>query len=257
MKLLMHGECMHPITLVSRSGSQCTLTAHRGCVHLIIDTEDLIIDNAAPAEEEDSHPHSDEGEGSNAAVVLGHVLVEGEGIEPQPSPFSSRDDPAGWAAAVTTLELSQAELLHRLFSGIAPQLPPSQSEGASSSHATTTTMVQMQQSIVTLKDEGVVNDSAGLSCTASQAPPSILGVSPVAIYFQLPPPPPLALPQDKAAFPACDGGSKWITVWLQLSAPLPSEGVTLLARHRGAILAARFERADGLHDALTIKVRVL
>ena len=262
---------MHPIpiTLRSRSVSQCTLTAHRGCVHLIIDTEDLIVDNAAPADGEGSHPHLDEGEGGNAAVVLGHVSVEGEDDEPQTfSPFSSHDDPAGRVAAATTLELLQVELLHRLFPGVAPQLPSPQSDGASATATTasTTLLVQLQQSVVMLEDEGVDNDSAVMHCTACQAPPSVIGVSPAAVYCQLLPLSPLASPQDKATFPACDDGGKRITacndsdgmrmtVWLKLSAPLPSEGVSLLARHRGALLAARFERADGLHDALTIKVR--
>ena len=220
----------------------------------------MIIDNATPADGEGAPPHPDDREGSNAATVLGHVLVEGEGGEPQPSPFSSYvlgEDPAGRAAAATTLELLQAELLHRLFPGISPQMPSSQIEGASSSDTTTTnSKVQLQQSVVMLMDEGVLDDSAAMYCTAFQAPPSVIGVGPAAVYCQPPPLSPLALPQDKAASLKCSGG-RWITVWLQLSAPLPSEGVSLLARHRGAILAARLEQADGQHDALIIKVRVL
>ena len=45
-------------------------------------------------------------------------------------------------------------------------------------------------------------------------------------------------------------------VWLQLSAPLPSEGVTLLARYQGGFLDARLKQDDDIYGALIIKVRV-
>ena len=255
-------------------------------MHLIIDTEDAIIANAAPAEGAGNHPHS--------------------------------DDSTGSAAAAAILQLLQEELLSRLFPGVTPQLP-SHGVGVIRS-ATTTTIVQLQQSVVTLENRihssagcammasnsggdlsnaadtiAAVADSGGSCCNSADTmasvagsaagsavssntdcavfqtppPPSVLGVHPAAVCCQLPsldklaspPEDPAALlplaspPEDDAACLPVSGGS-WITVWLQLSAPLPSEGVTLLARYRGGFLDARLERAeDGQHDVLTIKVR--
>ena len=253
-------------------------------MHLIIDTEDAIIANAAPAEGAGNHPHS--------------------------------DDSTGSAAAAAILQLLQEELLSRLFPGVTPQLP-SHGVGVIRS-ATTTTIVQLQQSVVTLENRihssagcammasnsggdlsnaadtiAAVADSGGSCCNSADTmasvagsaagcavssnmdcaifqtpPPSVLGVHPAAVCSQLPfldklaspPEDPAALsplaspPDDTACLPVSGGG--WITVWLQLSAPLPSEGVTLLARHRGGFLDARLERAeDGQRDALTVKVR--
>ena len=87
-------------------------------------------------------------------------------------------------------------------------------------------------------------------------PPSVLGVHPVAVYCQLLSLPSLASPPETASdCPTRDlAGSGWITVWLQLSAPLPSEGVTLLARYRGGFLNTQFERSDDQLDTSTIKV---
>ena len=228
-------------------------------MHLIIDTEDTV--NAAPADGEGSvPPHPDEGEGSQR----------------QPMPFSSSgqgDKPTECVAvAAAALQLLQEELLPRLFPGVAPQ-PPSSHGSSDSATAVTTVMVQRQQSIITAQYQGHVNDSAAeLYGTASHTPPSVIRVSPAALYCQphsltLAASPaavcctqdpaaltPAASPPEEAACLPISGGS-WITVWLQLSAPLPSEGVVLLARHRGGFLDARLEREDDSYGALIIKVR--
>ena len=208
-------------------------------MNLIIDTEDYV--NAAPAEGEGthsegagSHPHPYEGEGRLGA----RASVAESGVD---------------NGAATALELLQEELLTRLFPGVDPQPPPrSQDEGASGTAITTTIMVQLQQSIITLRDES----AAMYCCTDFKSLPSVVGVSPAAVHCQL-------LPvlssvaststEDAAGLPI--SGGSWITVWLQLSAPLPSEGVTLLARHREGFLEARLERADDNDGALIIKVR--
>ena len=204
-------------------------------MHLIIDTEDTV--NGAPAEREGNRPHSHEGDANHSHLSP----VSGPGGEPA-------------ERAAATLKLLQEELLSRLFPGVTPMLPL-QSAVASSS-AITTVMVQLQQSMITLQyDEGHVNDSAEMYCTASHAPPSVIGVSPAAVCCQPPSLTPTASPPDDAACLPISGGS-WITVWLQLSAPLPSEGVTLLARYLGGLLDARFEREDENDGALSIEVRV-
>ena len=202
-------------------------------MHLIIDTEDIVNADGEGAHSEGagSHPRPDEGEGS----LMARADV-GSGVE------------NGAAAA---LELLREELLIRLFPGVAPQPPRSQHEGASGSAITITT-VQLQQSIISSQN----NDSATLCRTAFQSPPSVVGVSPAAVCCQL-------LPilssvgstgtEDAACLPFSSGS--WITVWLQLSAPIPSEGVTLLARHRGGLLDARLERSNDNDGALIIKVR--
>ena len=212
-------------------------------MHLIIDTEEYV--NAAPAEGEGDHSHSDEGEG-------GHPHSdEREGrLEARAGVGTGVDN--GAAAA---LQLLQGELLTRLLPGVDPQPPRLQNDGASGSAiTTTTTMVQLQQSIISQKDES----AAMYCCTAFQSPPpSVVGVSPAAVYGQ-----PLPIlssvactgTENAASLPVSGGGS-WITVWLQLSAPLPSDGVMLLARHRGGFLDARLERADDNDGALIIKVR--
>ena len=200
-------------------------------MHLIIDTEDDIIANVVPTEREGGHPSSDEG------------------------------DSVQRAAAAATLQLLQEELLPRLFPGVAPQLPL-QGPGTSSS-ATATIMVQLRQSILMLQYAGRVRDSAETHCTASHAPPSVIRVSPAAVCCQLPAclPPLISLPETASDCPVSSGrisSGSWITVWLRLSAPLPCEGVTLLARYRGGFLDTRLERAaDAPLDALIIKVRVL
>ena len=215
-------------------------------MHLIIDTEDTIAVSAAPADGEGSGPHhSDEGEGSH----------------PQLMPLScSRpgDEPTECvASAAATLKLLQEVLLPRLFPGVAPQLPL---QGVVSRiSAITTIMVLLQQSVITLQyNEGHVNDDSAeipMGCTASQTPPSVIGVSPAAVCCQPPSLTPTASPPDDAACLPVSGGS-WITVWLQLSAPLPSEGVTLLARYQGGFLDAHLESANDKGSALIIKVKV-
>ena len=212
-------------------------------MHLIIDTEDTV--NGAPAEREGNRPHSHEGDANHSHPSL----VSGPGGEPA-------------ERAAATLKLLQEELLSRLFPGVTPMLPL-QSAVASSS-AITTVMVQLQQSMITLQyDEGHVNDSAEMYCTASHAPPSVIRVSPAAVCCQLPAclPPLISLPETASDCPVSSGrisSGSWITVWLRLSAPLPCEGVTLLARYRGGFLDTRLERAaDAPLDALIIKVRVL
>ena len=223
--LTAHRGCVHLIPLRSISRSYYTFTAHRGCVHLIIDTEEIIIANVAPAEMEGSNPLPDEGED-------GH-----------PCPGK----PAGLVAATAALELLQEGLLPRLFPGVSPQLPPSQSQGAEAS--VTAITIQLQQSVIApLKDEA----------PHFPTPPSVVGVNPAAVCCQLSLPstpslPPTASPPTDAACLPISGS--WITVWLQLSASLPSEGVTLLARYRGGFLDARLEQADENDGALIIKVR--
>ena len=217
-------------------------------MHLIIDTEDYV--NAAPAEGEGdhsegegSHPQSDEGEGSHPRPD------EGEVGHAHPSPISSGGQ--GRAASATALELLQEELLSRLFPGVAPQPPSSQSAGASSSAI----VFQQQESVIALMHEGRVNDSAEIS-SEYLTPPSVIGVCPAAVCCQPPALPPLASSPEAAACSPISGAI-WITAWLQLSAPLPSEGVTLLARHQGGFLDTRLQRADDNDGALIIKVRVL
>ena len=201
-------------------------------MHLIIDTEDTVTINGASAERE-GHSH------------------DGDADHSHPSPVSGPGgEPAERAAA--TLKLLQEELLPRLFPGVTPQLPPSQS-----SSAVTTIMVQLQQSIISVQCEGHVNDSAAdMDGIASQTPPSVLGVSPAAVCCQPLSFIPTASSPEAAARLPISGGSR-ITVWLQLSAPLPSGGVTLLARYQGGFLDTRFERTDDNDGALIIKVRVL
>ena len=227
----MIGPDVHLGLTTIGSRYQHTPTAHRGCVHLIIDTEDTITVNAAPAER------------------------EGNSHEDHSHPLPDSGEPAERAAAAA-FELLQEELLPRLFPGVAPQLPL-QSPDTASSSAITTVMVQLQQSIIiTLQHEGQMNDSAEMNyCNASHAPPTVVGVSPAAVCCQSPSLPPLASPTEAAS--DCITISGRITVWLQLSAPLPSEGVTLLARYRGGFLEARFEQADDNDGALIIKVRAM
>ena len=209
-------------------------------MHLIIDTE---IINAAPVEVEGDHLH--------------------------PLPFGNSeegDDPA----AASALKLLQEELLPRLFSGVAPQLPPSQGAGESHPPTTTTTRVQMRKSVGTLDNEvqpltagcamgtgsGSCDDAADTIAAAvfQTRPPSVLRVRPVAVYRQPLTLPSLASPPETASDSSISGS--WITVWLQLSAPLPTEGVTLLARHRGCLLETQVERSDDQFDNPTIKVGV-
>ena len=177
-------------------------------MHLIIDTEDIIIVNAAPAEGGDD-------------------CSEG---------------------AATALERLQKELLPRLFPGVAPQLPSSHGAGASSSAI----IFQMQQSVVALMDEVNVIGSADGRSSDFQTPPSVIGISPAAVCCQPPALLPLAPPLQVSS--DCPTSSGRITVWLHLSAPLQSEGVTLLARHRGGFLDSRLERMDDNSGALIIKV---
>ena len=247
---IAHTGSIHPMTSspsdLDLYISVPSLTAHRGCVHLIIDTEDYV--DAAPAEGEGDRPHSDEGESAERA------------------------------AAAATLQLLQEELLPRLFPGVTPQRPSHGMAGASGS---STTIVQLQQSVFTLEngiqkryamasDSSRYNAADTIEAVASSAgsetpsntycaifetpPPSVLRVHPAAVCCQTPSLSPLASPPDDAVRFPVSGGS-WITVWLQLSAPLPSEGITLLARYRGGFLDARLERADDIDDALIIKVR--
>ena len=200
-------------------------------MHFIIDTEENITAIAAPAE-------------------------EGEAAHSHPTPFSGsgQADALKRCVAATILELLQEELLPRLFPGLVPQLPPSRSGGASdATTAATTIMVQLQQSIIMRRDD--VNESAGVVRAAFQTPPSVIGASPAALYCQPPLLPTAPLPESAARLVSSSG--VWITVWLQLSAPLPSEGVMLLARHRGGFLEAQLERTDDNDGAPIIKVRVL
>ena len=224
-------------------------------MHLIIDTEDYV--NAAPAEGEGDrsegeggHSHSDEGDGGHPHSDEGQGghphSDEGEGSHAYPSPSCS----GGRVAAASALELLQEELLSRFFPGVAPQLPSSsRGAGASSSGI----IFQLQQSVVALMDEGNVIGSVERRPSDFQTPPTVIRVSPAAVCCQPPAPPLLSSPPDDADI---SGGGQ-ITVWLLLSAPLPSERVTLLARHRGGFLDARLEQADGSDGALITKVRVL
>ena len=135
---------------------------------------------------------------------------------------------------------------------MAPQLPSSSwSAGVSSSAI----IFQLQESVAALMDEGNVNgSSAERSSSDCQTPPSVIGVSPAAVCCQPPVLPPLASPLQAAS--DCPTSSGRIMVWLQLSAPLPSEGVTLLARYQGGFLDARLKQDDDIYGALIIKVRV-
>ena len=196
-------------------------------------------------------------------------------------------------AAAAAAALIQEELLPRLFpAGVEAPLPQS-SEAGSAGFSTTAataataaaTTVQVQQSVVVLPSTSqwplssehdtmvyrrppsseYVTVSEASSCGGSGCsdraveersiassrqllPPSIIGVSPGVVCCQSF----LPLASDSIT----DRSSRRIELLLQLSSPLPEEGVTVLARYRDGFLDARFEPEADDRENNAVHVRV-
>ena len=183
---------------------------------------------------------------------------------------SSAPAPLNGEAAAAAAALILEELLPRLF----PAGLSSEETGEGFiSPATAATTVQVQQSVFALpmvsrwppsSERGTVSGAYSSSSYSSVSaeeerssptglfqllPPSITGVSPGVLCCQSF----LPLASDSVT----DRSSRRIELLLQLSSPLPEEGVTVLARYRSGFLDARFlPLGDAPGSALHVRVRM-